>query len=249
MKRRKIRILSLSWRINMNFKQGCVLIFLTFSNICLAQSQTLDTLMRSLAFTDDKGIRETALNYVVNHPEVAKEILFFPDPEFFQNAAKHNAFVCLKTSSYKGLISPEEFFDVCYRLIANIGLYHPPEERDRSLKWYSTGLANYNWTERDGSLQDLMRLFENLSKTLIAMEKNGLILNPGLKNSFAVKINGAKDAIEKHQTKGTTQAISKIEAARNEASAQKGKQFNEAACTIFLIYCKNLIWQINHTIF
>lgn len=225
------------------------LLFLPISSICSAQYQTIDELMRYLAFTDDRGLRKTALEYVVTHPEVAKEILFFPNPVSFQNAAKQNAFVCLKIASYRGFSSPEEFFDVSCRLIANIELYHPQEARERALKWYSTGLANYHWTEKPGTYKELSVMFENSLKALSAMEKNGLIVHSGIRNSLAAKIDGAKDAVDKHQGKGFNQAINKIEAAMSEANAQRNKGLKEIACVVFLQYCKNLIWQMNHTTF
>jgi len=68
-------------------------------------------------------------------------------------------------------------------------------------------------------------------------------------NSLLVKLQTAKAAIEKHKAKGIVQAINKIEAAINEANAQKGKHFKEDGCLIFLEYCTNLIAQIKVTVF
>ncbi|MBI3038175.1 hypothetical protein HYY75_03860 [bacterium] len=66
---------------------------------------------------------------------------------------------------------------------------------------------------------------------------------------MAVKIDGAKDAIEKQLGEGKNQAINKIETAQKEADAQNGKKFNEVACGLFFRFCDNLTWQINHTHF
>lgn len=227
----------------------CVLfLLLILTSTCSAITELQRWMLKlSTAAPED---RHRFFEEVVSQPELAKEILF-DQPFVLGDAGKGNAFMCLKVSSYRGLITQEEFFDVGCKMIANLDLYHINEGgKAQGLQAYSTGLANYGFDiTKGGDLQKLLKMFDSLLKILSAMEKNGLISNSGTKNSLAVKIEGAKDAIQKQLEKGKTQAINKIEAAKNEATAQKGKHLAESAFIIFWKGCDNLIWQTNHTQF
>ncbi|KAF1081565.1 MAG: hypothetical protein GQF41_2371 [Candidatus Rifleibacterium amylolyticum] len=222
------------------------------SNSALARFQTTEDLIYGLAYADEKKSIQMVDDFAVANPQMTKEILLLQNPRYaFQNRAKKNAFNCFKRSSYRGIVTREEFFDIAFTLIANIDMYHSPLHKEEALAWYRGGLAYYGFNPqiKVKTYQDLIALFDNVFGILTSMEKSGLIVNSGLTNSLLVKLRGAKDAIEKHKEKGVNQAINKIEASINEANAQNGKHFKPDGCSVFIKYCSNLIDQIKVTDF
>lgn len=163
------------------------------------------------------------------------------------NTARLNSLTILKIATKNGQYSEKRFFQFLLDQLRNISTYARPEFVNDETEDLSRLL--YDWREANGDIAVLLKMFARINELLLSMVIDGSISGPSLANSLVVKIDSAKHAIEKHQAKGLNQATNIIEAAKKEASAQEGHFFGKAACKIFINFCDNLIWQINHTTF
>lgn len=221
-----------------------LLVIIILTETCFAQAQypaspSPTQLLLWRLGTHDKKHRKEFETHVIAHPELAKEMIFFQRSVLWENAAKAHAYNCLEVSSYKGLISTEEFFDIGCKLMTNYDLYHSPEYKADVLSSYMTAIANYGYPS-----YPLLKQVADLISLTNSMLKTGMIKNQGLLNSLTVKISNAKEIIDKKIPNFKDTAVNILQAVVNELNAQRGKGVSEDGYQILSRFCENLIAKI-----
>jgi hypothetical protein len=214
------------------------------------QTITKDYLRNMLTHSDSPESIEEARSLAIANPQILESIIFTPKEDLDNSIARHNSLVYLCECAQTGKITADYFFDISLRLIKNISQYSFPEQVDEELLAFRGIVFSYGFDPIRKVVY--VNIFSNFKAFLTALEKMvqyNQISNLGIYNSLKTKITKAKEVLEKQRERGKKPAINKINAAINEAEAQRGKHLTENGFQIFVGYCKNLTEQIKNTTF
>lgn len=215
--------------------------FLSLALLDPSHAITKDDLWGALTFSDTQKSIEEARRLALENPNILEEIIFLSDSEKDNSVARFNSIVHLETCSLTGIITKERFFNNIFRLLSQITNYVHPLRLENDKKNIIAIMSNYSG-KQDNPLLNLSTLLSILD----SMFSNNLIKNEGIFKSLKSKISNAKDFFEKKPNLKNP-IINKIQAAINEAEAQRGKHLTEEAYLVFSAYCNNVIVQIQNT--
>lgn len=219
--------------------------FLILISSTLLLGATKDLLWSALTFSDTPETIEIARNMGISNPSLLEEVLFIRDIDMDNVVGREKAYLLLQHCSLQQIISKDKFFNVAFSLLSQIDTLVFPNRVNVERKKFTTLLSNYGLDFKTGNyIFSVADAFSSLISQLDGMTLNGLISNHGILNSLKAKIESAKQSIEKGNKDSAKVAINKINAAINEAEAQKGTHITSDAVTIFSAFCQNLIHQI-----
>lgn len=224
------------------------LMFFLFINSVYAIDK--ESLWSLLTFADTPDLTLNAQIIAIENPSILEEILFISDNEKDNSIAREQSLILLTGCSLNGKISKESFYNDVFRLLSQASSFIHSSRIENEKKLITTILGNYAFDQiHKTSLLSIPENFSCLLLILDSMSLNGLINNDGTLKSLKSKISNAKELLEKKTPNGKTAAINKIEAAINEAEAQKGNHLTTEAAMMFVTYCQNLIALIKATSF
>lgn len=226
-------------------RQIVIVSFLILISSTLLLGATKDLLWSALTFSDTPETIESARNMGISNPILLEEVLFIRDIDKDNVVGRENAYLLLQYCSFHQIISKDKFFNVAFDLLSQIDTIVFPNRVNIEKKKFTTLLSNYGLDFKTGYyIFSIADAFSSLISQLDGMALKGLISNQGVLNSLKVKIESAKQLIEKGNKDSVKAAVNKINAAINEAEAQKGNHITSEAVTIFTTFCQNLIHQL-----
>lgn len=221
--------------------------FLSLLFVNSVYSLDKESLWSLLTFADTPELTLNAQKIAIENSSTLEEILFISDNEKDNSIAREQSLILLLGCSLNGRISKESFFNDVFRLLSQAPNFIHSSRIENEKHLIATVLGNYGFDPiSKTSLLSIPENFSCLLLTLDSMFSNGLIKNEGISKSLRSKISNAKELFEK-KPNSKAPIINKIQAAVNEAEAQRGKHLTEEACLMFSANCKNLIIQIQNT--